>query len=119
MKKNFKPWGKFDWILSKIDKYNFNFLGCLATEDRCLEAFKILLAKQVIENFRFLEILDPDPSDTVEHKENRKKNLENLMELVEDSNLVTLNLLCPISEVQKFVLSFIDNSNGNIILDIS
>lgn len=115
---NFKPWGKLEWLLSKINNYQYSFYGCLSTEDRSLEAFKIILNSNLF-NHKFLEVIDPEPWDTIIHQENRKKIKEELQKQFSNVIIESYDLLCPIDNVQRSISSFIANSNGNILLDIS
>ncbi|WP_162427873.1 hypothetical protein [Pontibacter pudoricolor] len=117
MNTNFRPWGKLDWLLSKINDYEFNVYSCISTEDRCLETLKILQTRNSLSNHKFIEIIDP--VDTDEHKKNRSKNVQELSSLLESPCIETYDLFCPINNIVTSISDFVDNSNGHIILDIS
>ena len=43
METNFyRPWGKLEWILNKTHGRIYDLIGCLSTEQRCTETFRIL-----------------------------------------------------------------------------
>lgn len=115
--KDYRPWGDLKWLLSKMKPCKYDYYGCISTEERCLETFRQLSSNDLISEHRFLEIIDL--VDTDEHKANRSKLANQYRQLVKNESIYQYNLLCPIGELSKDIISFIDNSEGKLILDIT
>ena len=114
---NYRPWGDLVWLLSRLNSDKLNFYGCLSTEDRCLETYRLLCSNDSVSNAKFLEILDPH--ETAVHVHNRNEIKNDLLAINSSINIVQHKLLCPISEVYLSIKEFIKASNGKIVLDIS
>lgn len=116
MTEHFKPWGEFEWLISKCSIDNYSIIACLSTEERCVETVRLCLEKSILHSAKIFEIIDPD--DTQIHKDERKKNFDKL-----DASVIKYiqkyNLLDPIDTILKDITAFLNISNGNIILDIS
>lgn len=57
----FRPWGTLSWVLDNLQQKRWDFLGTLATEDRCLATWEILRAHRIVQNEHFYHIVDlPD-----------------------------------------------------------
>ncbi|WP_133299805.1 hypothetical protein [Larkinella punicea] len=112
----FKPWGELEWLFSKTVKSNFDLIASLSPEDRCTSTFEICRSAKRIKSALFLEIIDP--IDTKGHNSLRIKNKNKISGNI-DVSFSTHKLLEPISGLIRIVNNFIDNSDGNIIVDIS
>jgi hypothetical protein len=112
----FKPWGELDWLLSKTTQKEFDLIACLSTEERCTNAYSILYNEGALKNIKFLEVIDPTDSST--HIDLREKN-KTIISLPHQLFIEQHKLLEPVDIIVKSVHSFINSSNGNIILDIS
>lgn len=115
---NYRPWGKLEWLLSRLSAAEYNYYGCLSPEDRCIAPFNVLKQTKAVLNHRFLEIVDPDNTDA--HKQNRRYAKAHLDKINEgEINIKTVELLGPINIVYEDINTFIEESNGIIVLDIS
>jgi|SRR5579859_3021031 len=68
----FRPWGDLDWVMKRYPSVKWYYLGCLATEERCLSAYDYLDDEGHLVKSIFYEIVDPH--DTERHKHFREQN---------------------------------------------
>lgn len=60
---SFRPWGPLPWLLARLSAKRWTLLGCIATEARCLETWKMLRSLGSFKHALMLEIHDEHPSD--------------------------------------------------------
>lgn len=113
----FRPWGELAWLLNKLNKQNFDLIGCLSTELRCTESFRLLVSLNQLGRCQFLEITDPINSEL--HDELRIESRLKIKTIGAPISFENHSLLEPAGDIFNFVQRFIDSSDGNIILDIS
>src|SRR5687768_15973412 len=56
---SYRPWGLLPWILERTSQSNWNLLGCLSTEERCLATLKTLKHMGKLAANTFFQIEDP------------------------------------------------------------
>ena len=54
---NFRPWGPLRWILSRLPQNNWDLIGCLSPEARCLGVLYELNGR--MSSSHFYKIIDP------------------------------------------------------------
>ena len=55
-----RPWGQLDWLLSHTTVTQWDLIGCVATEPRCLSSLKVLTRFRGPTNAQFFQITDED-----------------------------------------------------------
>jgi len=114
---NYRPWGEFRWLMSRLTNEKYSFYGCLSTEHRCLGTFRTLVNKDNLDVHKFIRIIDP--IDSEEHLANRNRVYNEYVNLVDESFILEQELLAPIGLIYSDILEFIDTTNGYLILDIT
>lgn len=120
MKRSYRPWGHLKTILkaSRVEKWDF--FGCISTEDRFLSAYS--LAKNIVKiaNVQTVCIKEEKNqySDIIDKRITEHTRLFFSHGYSVD-NITGFKLLSPRGEVVNHIDHFIDQSCGNIILDIS
>jgi len=71
----FRPWGELAWALGLSAPRRWHFFGCVATEDRSIDALLALHHMELIESFEMLRIIDTKPADSVAEEERIRHNL--------------------------------------------
>jgi len=117
---NFRPWGLYPWIFSKIKNREWDILACLSTEDRCLGAPYHGEKIKHIRSNQFLEITDPEPIYKTKAAIKLKVNKQKLEALYSQPvNIFPFDLLGSPVLLKEHIKNFISNSAGNVIFDIS
>jgi len=114
---SFRPWGSLNWMLNKIGISEWNFFGCLSTEERSWGALEKTLNLQTIKETIFWEIIDP--IDSKEHTDLRDENRKMLTKLNPNIKIETHQLMEPVFNIFHSTDSFLKGISGNLILDIS
>jgi len=115
---SFRPWGEIGWTMKRYPANKWDFLGCVATEERCLSAYNFLVSNNLLLGATFYEIVDP--FETSEHGQMRDRNRSKLSEEgIENINIEDHKLLESSNVIISSILTFLSKSSGNIILDIS
>jgi len=113
----FRPWGKIDWVMNRMNTKEWYYLGCLSTEERCLASHINLTGKGLLSKSVFFEVVDL--IDTKEHEDLRQANKAKLNHDGVNIRVERHELLEPTKLIVSSIYSFLGDSNGNIILDIS
>ena len=58
LRQHFRPWGRLQWVLSKLPASTWSVLGCLATEDRCVPVWEYLRGSGIAGPSMFVEITE-------------------------------------------------------------
>lgn len=115
-----RPWGDLRWLLSRLPVEVWDFLGCIAPEERSLAAWEMLKRSRKLGRYRFLEIIDP-PSRFSRTSEDRRDQIRDNFEFL-GGNLGSIRreqLFARTDRLLAFIESFISATDGNIVLDIS
>lgn len=114
-----RPWGELSWMLSKSDNLELNVIGSVSFEDRCHGLISKLPSNQVT-NHLFFNIL---PHESKVKSSQMKKLQSNLSVLqgrgVTKEQTINIRLLESVDTFLTPLQQFLEDSNGNIILDIS
>lgn len=114
----YRPWGNIDWVLSHLPPKDYFFVGCVATEDRCVAAFDELTKKKKITGHSFVEIIDADSDYSEEASTKRQKNLSRLgINGLSIAEVTTIDLLASEEKIIQWIENFI--VNDCLVLDIS
>jgi hypothetical protein len=115
----FRPWGHLNWILGKVDPLHWFFIGCISTEDRCLTAYELLLARNSIAHPLFVEITDPPSAEgriiAQKISINKRKLAYGGMSL----EIQQMELLCADYEIVQLADSITARKPKNVIFDIT
>lgn len=120
MLNNYRPWGQVDWLLEHSHIESFSFIGCLATEPRCVEAVSILEKKfGNSADYHFAIINDP----IHQNQELTAKKISLSRNAIEDDLSVNVKyeefeLLGPPLDVSDYIEEIAENAES-IVLDIS
>ncbi|CCQ90689.1 conserved hypothetical protein [Nitrospina gracilis 3/211] len=119
----FRPWGLMPWIWNKIPNVEWDLLGCLSTEQRCLGSLIELQKRNCLNSAFFLEIIDLPLPEYVSESEAILKNRRNEFKGIISGKPSKINSYSlfedPITPIFAEIDQFIGNCNGNILLDIS
>jgi hypothetical protein len=115
----FRPWGKFEWVLSKIPKEKWDFIGCLSTEDRFIASVRMLEKANLLNRSLFFKIIDPPSQDSEIISRILSINEKKLHKEVKSSTVVEHQLLEANVKIVNSIKTFLQNTNSNIIVDIS
>ncbi|PCE63029.1 hypothetical protein [Sediminicola luteus] len=115
----FRPWGEFSWLFSKSDPLEWNIVGCISFEDRCFGILQKFPTNQICRRLFFN--INPPHSDFIIPQVNKiQANYSMLKALgLRDSEIINVNLLENVDSFLRPLNSFLNESNGNIVLDIS
>lgn len=120
LSETFRPWGLFPWVFQRVEKQEWDMLACLSTEDRCVGAPLHGKTGLSIRSSQFLQINDPEPIYKTQTDDRINKNKEEIYKLLkQDMDLFSFDLLGSPVLLKKYILEFISNSVGNVIVDIS
>ncbi len=117
----YRPWGELEWVIGKLSQKKWDLLGCISFEDRAISTLDVLQDASLLRRNHFLKIIDPESEykdDLDKRMESVEKEYNSLIRKV-NRNLSTLDLLCFNNEIVQFFNQFIEESKGNIILDVS
>jgi hypothetical protein len=116
----YRPWGELLWILDRLPKKSWQFLGCLSTEDRSLASWAALRSTGMVTNDRLIRITDP-----VSRYESLANQLmvDRLAEYHSghgrDSDIVDLALFASAHQITSTISSISETALENVIFDIS
>lgn len=117
----YRPWGLLSWIHTRFPGVQWDFLGCLGTEERSLECYTQMHRFGRVNSQRMIVVNDPPSSYTKTTNDLlfcQKRKLLDDTGIVE-SDISEINLFATTDEIHQVVNSLIENTNGNILLDIS
>jgi hypothetical protein len=119
--KTFRPWGRLNWVLSKLPSLEWSFLGSVNTEDRSLTIWESLASRIGNKNASLLVQIDDVPSRfTAQAESLRAKQVQRLSTTGMPSlGVQELDLFCLEEEIVGTIDKFIDLAQPNIILDIT
>jgi hypothetical protein len=118
----YKPWGNIDWLTNKIAHISkWDFLGNISTEERSLGAWIWLKNNKKITNYKMWKIIDPDNSSSpykkltkTEYNKREKEYKENGGQELSEYRLLDSDIYA-----SNDFRSFIEQTSGNVIIDIS
>ncbi len=119
IRNHLRPWGDLKWVLSKYPQVNWDFIGCVATEDRFASSFSVLKKDFQINRKLFLKVIDP-PSEQSNKVTLRLSENETLLKDIDATvDIQEHFLLEPYGNIVEALNNFLNQSSGNIVLDIS
>ena len=111
------PWGDAEWVLDKLPhEPDWSFIGCLSPEERCVSAPTYFPNS----SFLFVEIVEPSSpyhDSALSLLADRRKVLENICPKIEFLESIEL-LSSPLAWAED-IRTFVEKSNGKVVLDIS
>lgn len=117
--KKFRPWGQLDWILKKSPALNWSLLGSVSFEHRCT-ALQEQMTDYGIHSLQYIDIVPPVGPGVDEQAERLRENRKLLIANgVGQDQIVQFRLLERAGSFMKMAQEFVQNSNGDVILDIS
>lgn len=107
------------WVIDKLEDRNWDFLGCLSTEDRCLGAQQCIPSYQ-LRTVSYIEVIDPPESEYL-HTANEKRNkLRSKVEtLWHRPQIVEMGLHDPSGLLKRQIDKLLESVEESLILDIS
>jgi len=119
-KQQYRPSGPLNWFLDHTAVVNWSFLGCLGTEDRSISAWSEFTHNGRLDKTCLLEIHDKPSRFSARSKikldERRTEFLGNGGSIAE---IERTDLMASHAEIVDIVTRFVENSNGNLVLDIT
>ena len=117
---SFRPWGELNWLLSKTAIRNWSVVGCISFEDRIHGLRTNISADHTIERSIYFDIKPPGNSSNTAQNSRLIVNRNRMLATgVRQNQLIPLSLLCSVDEFLAPLKTFIEEANGNVILDIS
>jgi hypothetical protein len=115
----FRPWGEISWILNRLDREDWNFIGCISTEDRFIESFEILQRSGFLKKSAFFEI--NDPITLQEHIDKLDLNREKVIAIDNSiaNRIIRSELLVQDILLHRDIENLLNNSIPNLVIDIS
>lgn len=117
---SFRPWGEIKWLLSKSSQITWDVIGSISFEERCYGLYSQRSELNLSGNNLYFDI---SPSNLADLPDHNRKLIANRMMLenfgVNTDCIIEAPLLGPINSFMEDTISFINKSNGNVILDIS
>lgn len=116
---NYRPWGRFDWLLSNLPKFSYHFIGCVGTEDRCVAAYQEAAKLKQLSGCSFVEVLDTVSVYSPTALKKRQANYSKLQSFgVSSSDVTQVNLLAKEEEIVVWIEKSIENAS-TVLIDIS
>ncbi len=117
---NYRPWGTLSWLLSKLHPLSWDMVGCIGTEYRSLEVFKLLSASGNLNTIKFLKILDDDYDYSQKTKDCLNTRIDEAKKFrkIDEDTIEKHYLLETHDEILSPVEEYVKNKK-NIILDVS
>lgn len=116
----FRPWGTWPWVTGKLSLKNWNLIGCLSPEERCLGIIYHLNKNKCLLKEFLIEVMDPE-SDyseiSAQKKETHKAKIES--QLSRKINIEKMKLFVSPKTLKYSLDLFIKKTDGNVVLDIS
>lgn len=116
---NFRPWGELNWLIDKLQKRKWLYLGCISTEDRCITAYEIMLQKGLVDKGFFVEIIDPPSGSDAIVKSKIRANKKKLSTWGQNIQIEQIDLLCKDFEIVDLATEITKTKPENVLLDIS
>ena len=114
----YRPWGNFKWLLPRIDIAKWSLVGCVSTEDRCLEVFNILRRNKRVSESLFFRIEDPPSSSKASIEVKTDENLNTLRTCGVEA-VRNVQLEAPASDYIDPFLDFLQTAGPNVVIDVS
>ena len=121
MFKNYRPWGQIDWVFDKSDiSGRPTFIGCLSTEDRCIESGVRIKGKFGDDAaYNFFIINDPICTNKALTRKKIDKSREELEDAIGLSGTIEeFDLFCPPLDFADYIENSISDSKF-VVLDIT
>lgn len=116
-----RPWGLMNQVLSRLEcGTKWDLIGAISFEERCNGALEILHKTGRIKQKLLFDIIDPSPRYHDKAREKTANHMSMAGEFgAKVNDVVELGLLSPANAYVSAVESFLNESDGNVILDIS
>ncbi len=72
---SYRPWGELSWALGLSSPRRWRFFGCVATEDRSVDALIALHRMGLLAGYEMLRIVDTNPADMAAEEERIRHQL--------------------------------------------
>lgn len=117
---NCRPSGHIDWLLARMAPKPWSVLGCLSSEDRCVEIWRRTFPKGLVHSACFIDIKNPKSRFHVE-AEKLKLIRKNELQAISSPSLgfPEYSLFSTNSDIATCIDTFVAHSSPNVILDIS
>jgi hypothetical protein len=121
IRNGFRPWGRMDSVLRGYTNQEWAFLGCLATEDRSIAAYKLLQSIGKVSNALVFHVKDsPSRFDSSINAKIEKLRIEWRNLGLVDDQIVPRDILGPHGEFATDIDRFINGLQAtNVLIDIS
>jgi hypothetical protein len=117
-----RPWGQPNWLfrMPTLKAKRWFLMGCISTQDRC-QAMLLHHSKSVeISGCGFVEISDCPSSFSSDSSRRLSANRESIVKISPAGlDIFSIGLLDPILQLMGRIKSWVEESGGNIILDVS
>ena len=116
----YRPWGQLEWVLERCSIRDWDLLGCLSPEDRCLAARKVLGVSVSLGSTSMVLVEDEESAykEDIEGKLSLRSQQFVALGGSEDQ-IHRHRLFAGTHEIVSLLDRFREESSGNIILDIS
>jgi len=116
----YRPWGQFQWLLNRYAASSWDLIGCLSTEDRCLAVRDVLHDRRGLRNVYLGQIGDDDSLYREVIEEKLEKRMQTLIASGGAKEDVRKHRLFESPDIViSAIKAFLEESEGNIIIDIS
>jgi hypothetical protein len=116
-----RPWGLINKVLARTSINQWDFVGAVSFEDRCIASYELSKKSQSNIASTFLLRVDDSPSrytSLINDKTNRNVT-EFINRGANERDILRLNLFSPIGTLFDNYKNFVENSTGNVLLDMS
>ena len=117
----FRPWGRLDWILKQLDLKSWSIFGSIATGDRSLATWRYLKENNICNFTKMLQVADiptpywgDEPNNRI-----RERRIQFLTHGGREEEIINCDIRDNFSDIVQYTNSFIDQSQEQIIIDIS
>ena len=116
----FRPWGQISWVLDRLPKHEWDLIGSLSTQDRCLTTYEVLRARGVLGEVVLLQVLDVGSP----YEDTRDAMLDDRRQIFlglggELEQIETHDLFERLERLLTSFRGFASRAGGNLMIDIS
>src|SRR5579862_4402326 len=113
-----RPWGHFEWVMSRLTDKSMDFVGCVGTEDRCVVAYEELKRLGKCKRSFLVEVLDPGSDFSSDARKKRDLHKKRFLKVRTPTPTITpLELLVNEEDIVSWISTFLDSES--LLLDIS
>ena len=113
----YRPWGPLQWLIDKLSGRQWDLLGSLSTEDRCVAVLGALSPDR-LRTSRFLKIIDPSPLPTERFELRYQEIAQCLIELgARPEAFRQVDLVQDIDSIREELNAFLGEAGPDIVLE--